>query len=101
MHKELKHYGIKYDCDQCEYKLSNKQALKRHRDSKHSSIDTTGGIEKLDAEINQMMHKTARKNAHAQPIYACNICGKEDQGGNIKSHIRSNHIEKTKRLSFV
>ena len=32
-----------------------------------------------------MMPKTARKNAHVQPIYVCNICGKDDQGWNIKS----------------
>ena len=64
------------------------------------NFDTSVDIEKLDTEINQMMQKTKRKNAHSQPFYACNICGKEDQGWNIKSHIRSNHMEKTKRLSF-
>ena len=64
------------------------------------NFDTSVDIEKLDTEINQMMQKTKRKNAHSQPFYACNICGKEDQEWNIKSHIRSNHMEKTKRLSF-
>ena len=48
------------------------------------NFDTSVDIEKLDTEINQMMQKTKRKNAHSQPIYACNIVEKKIRDGTSK-----------------
>ena len=39
-----------------------------------------------------MMTMTENK-AYGQKAYACNVCGKEGLGANIKTHIESNHIE--------
>ena len=55
--------------------------------------DVSGDIEKLDEQINLMMEKTARKNAHGQPFYACNICGKENKRSHMKNHIEANHLD--------
>ena len=30
---------------------------------------------------------------HGQPIYVCNVCGKESKQGNMKNHIEANHLE--------
>ena len=55
--------------------------------------DVSGDMERLDEQINSMMEKTLRKNAHGQPFYVCNVCGKEDKRNHIKLHIESNHLE--------
>ena len=55
--------------------------------------DVSGDMERLDEQINSMMEKTLRKNAHGQPLYVCNVCGKEDKRNHIKLHIESNHLE--------
>ena len=55
--------------------------------------DISGDVEKLDEQINLMMEKTARKNAHGQPFYACNICGKENKRSHMKNHIEANHLD--------
>ena len=46
----------------------------------------------LDEQIKSMMTMTENK-AYGQKAYACNVCGKEGLGANIKTHIESNHIE--------
>ena len=46
----------------------------------------------LDEQIKSMMTMTENK-AYGQKAYACNVCGKEGIGANIKTHIESNHIE--------
>ena len=38
MHRELKHEGIRYHCDQCNYVATLSSSLKRHKKSKHKSI---------------------------------------------------------------
>ena len=38
MHKESKHEGIRYPCDQCDYAASMAKDLKRHKESKHEGI---------------------------------------------------------------
>ena len=37
-HKEAKHEGIRYPCDQCEYSASQKGQLKSHKEAKHLGI---------------------------------------------------------------
>ena len=34
-HRESIHEGVRYPCDQCDYKASQKESLKTHRKSKH------------------------------------------------------------------
>ena len=36
-HKLTKHEGVSYNCDQCDYKAKTKDRLKRHKLSKHQS----------------------------------------------------------------
>ena len=38
LHEELKHLGIKYKCDDCDYQASSKKMLKRHEEKKHSGL---------------------------------------------------------------
>ena len=35
IHIDSKHKGIKYNCDQCDYKATEKRTLKMHIESKH------------------------------------------------------------------
>ena len=49
----------------------------------------------LDEQIKSMMTRTENDiNMGTRKVkgYACNVCGKEDQGPNIKQHIEANHI---------
>ena len=39
-HLDSKHKGIKYNCDQCDFKASAAGWLKRHRASQHEGILT-------------------------------------------------------------
>ena len=54
--------------------------------------DISGDIEKLDEQVNSMMEKTARKNVHGLPLYACKVCGKETQRSHMVTHIEGNHL---------
>ena len=38
IHKKTKHGGIRYPCDQCDLVCASKQTLKRHKESKHEGI---------------------------------------------------------------
>ena len=38
MHTLLKHEGIRFYCDQCEYKVTQKGDLRVHKQSKHENI---------------------------------------------------------------
>ena len=57
------------------------------------SLFSSGDLQELDEKCNSMMEKTFGKNAHGQPLYRCNVCGKEEINGAIKSHIEANHLE--------
>ena len=46
----------------------------------------------LDEEIKSMMTMTEKKNSRTQLVYACNVCGKEDNISHMKTHIEANHI---------
>ena len=37
-HKESKHDGIRYPCDQCEYAATTSSSLRRHKESKYRGI---------------------------------------------------------------
>ena len=37
-HKESKHEGIRYPCDQCGYAATTVSNLKQHKESKHEGI---------------------------------------------------------------
>ena len=38
MHKEAKHEGVRYDCDQCGFKAPSKRSIKRHKDAVHEGV---------------------------------------------------------------
>ena len=46
----------------------------------------------LDEQINSLMTKSSRKEGR-NPIYICNVCGKEDIRGHMRDHIEANHLE--------
>ena len=39
-HREIKHEGICYPCDQCDYNATEARALIKHREAKHKDIET-------------------------------------------------------------
>ena len=51
----------------------------------------------LDEQIKSMMTMTDKDiitgKSNKQKAYACNVCGKEGHGANIKTHIEANHID--------
>ena len=55
--------------------------------------ENSGNMQKLDEQINSLMTKSSRKNIHGQPLYVCNVCGKEDSHRHMRDHIEANHLE--------
>ena len=55
--------------------------------------EDSGNMQKLDDQIKALMTKSSKKNTHGQPIYVCNVCGKESKQGNMKNHTEANHLE--------
>ena len=52
----------------------------------------------MDEQIKSMMTITENKitfGSRTLTTWVCNVCGKEDQKCNIKSHIEANHITST------
>ena len=52
--------------------------------------------DQLDEQIKSMMTMTENEiviGGKKRKTYACNVCGKEGHGANIKTHIEANHIE--------
>ena len=50
-------------------------------------------IQKLDEQIDAIMVKTSRKTKRGMTLYACNVCGKEDNKSHTKDHIEANHLQ--------
>ena len=51
--------------------------------------------QKLDEQVKSMMTTTETKMTYGnqtRKIFACNVCGKEGNDTNIKTHIEANHI---------
>ena len=52
--------------------------------------------EQLNEQIKSMMTMIDKDiitgKSNKQKAYACNVCGKEGHGANIKTHIEANHI---------
>ena len=56
----------------------------------------------MDEQIKSMMTITENKmtvGSRTFTAWVCNVCGKEDQKCNIKSHIEANHITSTDSYS--
>ena len=58
----------------------------------------SGGLKELDEKTNSMMEKTSdREKASGKPnglpLYVCKVCGKMATSGNIKKHIKANHLD--------
>ena len=70
------------------------------RNSKPQLENSSGALvseekHQLDDEMKSMMTMTEKKmtvGSKTQFVYACNVCGKEDNISHIKTHIEANHI---------
>ena len=38
MHKEFKHEGLRHGCDKCDYKATQREHLKTHKQYKHKKL---------------------------------------------------------------
>ena len=72
---------------------SKEKILDNEVGSVAGTIDFFGDMQKLDEQTNSMMQKTSGKSSHGQPLYSCNVCGKEAKNVDIKRHIEANHLE--------
>ena len=68
------------------------------REPSSAALVSVGAVDQLDEQIKSMMNRTDNElimGARRVKAFACAVCGKEGQQGNIKTHIEANHIDET------
>ena len=90
-HKETKHEGIRYPCDECKYAAKRVFDLKRHKEYKHEGIRFP--CEYCDfSAITTGSLKVHIRTKHEGILYHCDQCeSAATTMGNLKVHIRSKH----------
>ena len=63
-HKEAKHEGIRYPCDQCEFAATRISLLKRHKEAKHEGIQNKNKSESMTLKVRKIEFQ----------FYICFIC---------------------------
>ena len=83
-HKEAKHEGIRYPCDQCEFAATSMSNLKVHKEAKHEGIrypcDECEYITAYAAELKK--HKKSKHDKRGDT---------SKQAGNLEVHQKSLH----------
>jgi len=92
LHKESKHLGIKYKCDQCDYKATTKYSLEyNHKKRMHERLTITCDICDFSALTVSDINKHKRKN-HKELLLNCELCSFATLHKNILlSHIQEIH----------
>ena len=61
-HKESKHQGIRYPCDECQYAAQTSYNLKRHKELKHSVIYMSGSPMLLQTDRDKIFRMDTTEN---------------------------------------
>ena len=91
-HKDSKHNGIKYSCDECDNGANTKSILKVNIESKHQN-EKKHNCNKCDYKATHRGSlRTHRKSHHEGLRYNCDQCYyRATQKGSPKTHIDSQH----------
>ena len=84
-----------FDCDSCDAKFKNKNALSTHRNIHRARKHKCKYCDKLFVESSQLkIHIDIHEENYR---YFCKVCGKKFiQSGNLKLHMRKHHTSKNK-----
>ena len=93
-HFQSVHRGVKYPCDQCEYKATVKYNLTKHVKSKHEGVyeDIKYPCDLCEYQAtkkgNLIAHVTSK---HDGIKYSCSKCEYSGSKANLSTHIKSKH----------
>ena len=73
LHQQSKHEGIRYSCDQCEYKATTPSSLTLHQESKHEGVSYTCDQCEYKA-ITQRKLTIHQQSKHEGVSYSCDQC---------------------------
>jgi predicted RNA-binding Zn-ribbon protein involved in translation (DUF1610 family) len=65
-HIQSKHQGIRYDCDQCDYRANTKSVLTIHQQSKHEGIRYD--CDQCDYRATQQSHLTRHRQSQHEVV---------------------------------
>ena len=90
-HKKIVHEGVKYDCDQCNYKATQKSDLRKHIQSKHIGMKYACG--QCDYRATTQSNLTAHIHSKHEGVkYACGQCDfRATYRVNLTAHIKKKH----------
>ena len=93
-HVESKYNGIRYSCEQCDFRTMRLNDLNWHKKSVHHIIKIYN-CEKCDAMLSSSFSLKRHDNAmHKGVRYSCDHCNyKATQLGNLKTHIKAVHLK--------
>ena len=95
---QLKHQGVKFFCDLCDKKFSEKRLLNLHKKSDHEKVVLMCNEDGCDFETST----AGRLNAHTKAVhegilYDCEICDfKSPRKGDVTRHMNSLHAKMKK-----
>jgi len=90
-YEESIHKGVKYSCELCDYKATQKGHLQRHRKSVHERVKYS--CELCDYKATQKGHlQRHRKSVHERFKYSCELCDyKATWKSDLERHVKSVH----------
>ena len=90
-HKELKHEGVKYPCDQCDYVATNSSNQKRHKNAMHEGVRYPCDQCDYAATVANDL-KRHKESKHEGVRYPCDQCDyMATRAEHLKKHKRSQH----------
>ena len=94
-HKEAKHEGIRYPCDQCDYSFTAVSILNKHKKSKHKGIRyLCDQCEYTASDLGNL--KRHKRSEHEGIRYPCDQCEYAAiRHLNLKYHKNAKHSDET------
>ena len=92
--QESKHEGVRYSCTQCDYQVTKKSNLQRHKQAKHEQIRRYSCDQcKYQASLQVYLRKHV-KSKHEGVKYSCDKCEYQvTKKDNLQEHQQSKHAE--------
>ena len=91
-HKESQHEGVRYPCDKCDYKATEKSKLRIHKESKHLGVCYS--CDDCQYKASTPAHlRTHVESIHEGVRYPCDECDyKATERGSLKKHRKRKHL---------